>query len=318
MMETSPVHIHFPANALLRRRSPASSGLFVKRKLRLRAERIGDENDPFLQSAIDSASLRVQETHRAEPLFIDPYADCFLQPNERRKNVNERERHYCLATKFIDDKLLDIANGIDGLKQVVLLTDGMDTRPYRLNWPTSTMIFDISPERVFKFSSEKLQGVGARIPRGCLFSHVSMESTNIEQSLCSKGFSGNRPSIWAIQGLPLLTLSSFEDILSVVSSMAMNECCFFGELPCWLAQTENMPDATKWMDKLFMSNGFRVDRASYEDIATSLGREMPTGKYENILFVAQQLRFSDDQMETWRREFQRIEEDGDEEGFEEL
>lgn len=43
--------------------------------------------------------------------------------------------------------------------QVVLLTDGMDTRPYRLSWPTSTIIFDISPDRVFKRAAEKLEGL---------------------------------------------------------------------------------------------------------------------------------------------------------------
>jgi len=42
--------------------------------------------------------------------------------------------------------------------QVVLFTDGMDTRPYRLGWPASTLIFDISPERVFKRAAQKLQG----------------------------------------------------------------------------------------------------------------------------------------------------------------
>lgn len=42
--------------------------------------------------------------------------------------------------------------------QVVLLSDGMDTRPYRLSWPTSTIIFDVSPERVFKRAAEKLEG----------------------------------------------------------------------------------------------------------------------------------------------------------------
>lgn len=43
--------------------------------------------------------------------------------------------------------------------QVVLLTDGMDTRPYRLSWPTSTMIFDISPDRVFNTAAQKLEGL---------------------------------------------------------------------------------------------------------------------------------------------------------------
>lgn len=55
----------------------------------------------------------------AEPLFIDPYAACFLPPYTKKElDIHEQQQHYCLATKFIDDKLLDIAKRIDGLKQV--------------------------------------------------------------------------------------------------------------------------------------------------------------------------------------------------------
>ncbi|KAG5603398.1 hypothetical protein H5410_034768 [Solanum commersonii] len=72
----------------------------------------------------------------------------------------DQELHpYCLATKFIDDKLLETMQSTDGLKQVVLLTDGLDTRPYRLNWPTSTLVFDICPEKVFRGALQKLQGL---------------------------------------------------------------------------------------------------------------------------------------------------------------
>ncbi|KAL5795623.1 hypothetical protein ACOSQ2_000443 [Xanthoceras sorbifolium] len=289
------------------------SGLLLKAKL-------NDGCDPLLQAAINAASLRFQETHRPEPLFVDPYAGCFVPP-EIQMDLKKHSHHYCLATKFIDDKLLRTANHIDGLKQVVLLTDGMDTRPYRLNWPTSTIIFDISPERVFKNSAEKLEGVGAKIPRSCLFLHVPLESSKIQQTLRAKGFNGNQPSIWAIQGLPVMTLASFEEILFIISSFAMNGCLFVGELPAWLTETEigNKSTTTKkWMDKLFMSSGFRVDMVSYNEVASKLNKELAPGSYKNILFVAEQLRYSDDQMETWRREFQRVEEAGDEEGFEEL
>ncbi|XP_061968095.1 O-methyltransferase 1, chloroplastic isoform X2 [Populus nigra] len=235
-------------------------------------------------------------------------------------DLKKCSHQYCLATKFIDDKLLRTVNHIDGLKQVVLLTDGMDTRPYRLNWPTSTVIFDISSERIFKKSAEKLQGVGAKIPRNCLFLHVPLESSDIQHSLLAKGFNGNQPSIWVIQGLPVMTLANFKEILLVASSLAMSGCLFLGELPAWLAETEIgiKPSAEKWMNKLFMSNGFRVDMIGYDEVAKSLGKEVSPGDYENILFVAEQLQFSDDQMEFWRRELQRVEEEGDEEGFEEL
>ncbi|PSR89517.1 S-adenosyl-L-methionine-dependent methyltransferase [Actinidia chinensis var. chinensis] len=278
-----------------------------------------DQDDPLLQAAINRASLRFRETRRPDPLFIDQYAGCF-GPHNTPMDIERYPHHYCLATKFIDDKLLTMMNDVDGLKQVVLLTDGMDTRPYRLSWPTSTIMFDVSPAKVFTEAAHKLEDVGAKIPKSCLFLHVPLESSDIQQSLRSKGFNGNRPSIWALQGLPLMTLTCFEDILSVASSLAMKGCVFFGELPAWLAETEIGIKSCKqsWMDKLFMGNGFRVSLISYNELAKNVGREQAPGDCETILFVAEQLRFSDDEMETWRREFQRIEEAGDEEGFEEL
>lgn len=51
------------------------------------------------------------------------------------------------------------------------------------------------------------------------------------------------------------------------------------------------------MDKLFMSNGFRVDMVSYNEVASKLGKELAPGSCKNILFVAEQLRYSDDQVQ---------------------
>ncbi|KAK9001814.1 hypothetical protein V6N11_024512 [Hibiscus sabdariffa] len=280
------------------------------------------ENDPLLQSAISSASLRFQETHKrgnsssllSKPLFMDPYAGCFVPPHTRMDLENPL-KHYCIATKFIDDKLLRTVNHMDGLKQVVILSDGMDTRPYRLNWPSSTIMFDISPDRVFQNAAEKLQGVGAKVPRNCLYLHIPLECTDIQQTLRMKGFNGTRPSIWAFQGLPVMTLARFEEILSTVSGMAMKGCIFLGELPAWLAETEfgSKSSTKEWMNNLFMSNGFKVDMVSYNDVAKSLGKVVKSGEHENILFVSEQLQLSDDQMETRRKEMQKVEDDGDEE-----
>ncbi|CAN1267352.1 O-methyltransferase 1, chloroplastic [Linum perenne] len=264
--------------------------------LRARAK-LSSEIDPLFQSAMNAASLRFQETHRPEPLLVDPYAGCFVDPNMQM--VLKKNPHpYLVATKFVDDKLLRTVHHIDGLKQVVLLTDGMDTRPYRLNWPSSTMIFDISPERIYKSSAQKLQGVGAKIPRRCLHVHVPMESPDIEAVLRAKGFNGNLSSIWALQGLPIMTLASFEHILSIASCLAMEGSSFIGELPAWLSETEIgvQPSMNKWMNKLFMSKEFKVETISYDEVAKSLGKEIAPGSQRNILFVAEQLRFSEDQV----------------------
>ncbi|CAL9085765.1 unnamed protein product [Musa textilis] len=75
----------------------------------------------------------------------------------------------------------------------------MDTRPYRLSWPCSCIIFDISPQSVFNVASKKLKGTGAKIGRNCNLVHVPLESIDLQAALYKKGFSGNMPSLWAIQ-----------------------------------------------------------------------------------------------------------------------
>lgn len=45
-----------------------------------------------------------------------------------------------------------------GMIQVVLLTDGMDTRPFRLPWPLATTAFDVSPSDTYNFAAERLEG----------------------------------------------------------------------------------------------------------------------------------------------------------------
>ncbi|KAL8513429.1 hypothetical protein ACS0TY_012770 [Phlomoides rotata] len=279
---------------------------------------VKEDDGRFLRAAMDRASLRFHETLRPDPLFTDPYIRCLL-PSDIQMDVIQSLHQHCLATKFIDDKLLSIIEKTDGLNQVVLLTDGMDTRPYRLNWPASTLLFDISPDRVFRSSIQKLEDVGAKIPRRSLFLHVPSETSDIQQVLRSKGFNGARPSLWIFQGFPTMTLANFKDVLDLVSSLAMKGCFFLGELPSWLVETEIgiKPTTTKWMDKVFMSHGLRVKIIEYDEVAINLGKESSEG-HENILFVAEQLQLSDDQMEIWRREFLRIDEEGDEEGFEEL
>ncbi|KAJ4968133.1 hypothetical protein NE237_014834 [Protea cynaroides] len=314
----------FPAAAVTLVRPQLSRLSAKKRHGRLTAH-LQNHDDPLFQAAIDAASLRFQETCKPEPLFLDPFAGCFIA-SDANKDIKQSPsltasvHHYCIATKFIDDKLLTAINQMEGFAQIVLLADGMDTRPYRLNWPNSTIIFDISPDRVFQTAAQMLEGVGAKIPRNCLFLHIPLECPDIQEILQRKGFMGNRPSLWIFQGLPVLTLARFNELLFIVSSLAMKGSLLLGELPTWLTETEVGTKSTtqKWMDKLFMSHGFKVEVINFEDVTRSMGRDPPSGGYKNILFVAEQLRLSDDQMESWRREYHRIEEEADEEGFEEL
>lgn len=52
----------------------------------------------------------------AEPLFVDEYAGCLAAPNPQ---INPNSHQYCVATKFLDDNLIQKVNHINGVKQVL-------------------------------------------------------------------------------------------------------------------------------------------------------------------------------------------------------
>ncbi|KAA0025222.1 putative S-adenosyl-L-methionine-dependent methyltransferase Mb0917c [Cucumis melo var. makuwa] len=311
----------FSSANMLTPRTAVLSSPSLQTKIRIGGLRahLREDDDPLFLSGKEAASLRFMESQQPDPLFFDEYAGCWATPNPQ---INPNSHHYCVVTKFLDDNLIQKVNNVNGFKQVVLLTDGMDTRPYRIRWPMSTIIFDISPDNVFKRAAQDLLGFGAKISRGNFFCHVPLESPHVQLEICSRGFRGDQPSIWVMQGLPIKTLVDFEDVLFLVSSLATKGSYFLGELPSWLAETEikskSSTNTMKWMDKLFMGNGFRVETIAIAELARRLGKELTLEPYKNIPFVAEQLRFSDYEMETWRKEFERIENEGDEEGFEEL
>src|SRR6201997_5427531 len=63
-------------------------------------------------------------------------------------------------TRFLDEFLA--AAGRAGIRQVVLLGSGLDTRPYRLWWPRGTTVYEIDRPEVLDFKSEVLRGLQAR------------------------------------------------------------------------------------------------------------------------------------------------------------
>uniref|UniRef100_A0A0E0AHN2 Uncharacterized protein n=1 Tax=Oryza glumipatula TaxID=40148 RepID=A0A0E0AHN2_9ORYZ len=255
-----------------------------------------EERDTLLDGALRAARFRDEESRRPDPLFIDPYAAVLLS--------------------------LDVASEDKDLLALHLMPNGMDTRPYRLSWPRLSVVYDVSPRRVFITASQQLRGAGAKISRNCVVLHTSSESPDLQAGLNKNGFNGNRPSLWVLQGLPLFTFKSLEDLLLVIGNLAMKGSIFIGEVPRfmqWGAATDMASEQDR-LENLFFTQGFRVSFVHYEEVAkdVGLGLDSPPEIHGRALFIAEQLRFSDAQMESFRMHFERIEDDADEDGFEEL
>ncbi|CAL5076216.1 unnamed protein product [Urochloa decumbens] len=287
-----------------------------------------EEFDELLLTALRAARIRDEESRRSDPLFIDPYAAVLLSHNVAHRDMDYLvshavpcQDHYRLTTRYIDDKLQNLISNSEDIRQIVLLTDGMDTRPYRLSWPRLSVVHDVSPGKVFSTATRQLRGSGAKVSRNCVLLHTPLESHDLQEGLSKNGFNGNRLSLWLLQGLPLPTTRCLENLLLVISNLAMKGSIFIGELLHFRDNTASMDMGLEQenLEKLFFTHGFRVSFVQYEDVAKDIGLDVtPWEQHGRMLFRAEQLRFSDAQMESFRMHFERMEEDADEEGFEEL
>src|SRR4051812_12042193 len=100
------------------------------------------------RTALGVARVRAAEAARPDRLFTDPYAAAFVaaagadgETPDAATLTDEQRRwragivfHITMRTRFFDDYLQGAVHG--GCEQVVVLGAGLDTRAYRLDWPT--------------------------------------------------------------------------------------------------------------------------------------------------------------------------------------
>ncbi|MBT3075108.1 MULTISPECIES: class I SAM-dependent methyltransferase [Streptomyces] len=166
-------------------------------------------------TALLVAAARAIETHRADSLAQDVFAEHFVlaAPASKGWPVRPAEvtggdanplwgrfaRYFGLRTRVLDDFLLGSAH-TGGVRQVVLVGAGLDSRAYRLEWPAGCVVFEIDREEVLAFKHQVLDGVSAapkaaRVP-------VPMDlRDDWAGALPGAGFDPAAPSVWLIEGL---------------------------------------------------------------------------------------------------------------------
>ncbi|GAA2617326.1 class I SAM-dependent methyltransferase [Streptomyces axinellae] len=173
------------------------------------------------RTALLVAAARAIETHRPDSLARDIYAEHFVLAAPasadwpvRIQQVPDGDanplwgrfaRYFGLRTRVLDDFLLRSAHE-GGVRQVVLLGAGLDTRAFRLDWPPGCVIFEIDREGVLAFKHQVLDGLpaapnAARVPIA-----VDLRA-DWAASLTDAGFDTAAPSVWLAEGL-LFYLSS--------------------------------------------------------------------------------------------------------------
>ncbi len=176
------------------------------------------------RTALGVAMIRAMESRRSDRLFRDPYAAAFIAAAPAVFDRAERGAVACLSglssagaafwshavirTRFFDDHLLDATGR--GIRQVVLLAAGLDTRAYRLDWPAGVRLFELDLADVLEYKRRVL-GEQAAEPR-CDYRPVPADlREDWATPLTRAGLRSDQPTAWLLEGL-LIYLSADEVI----------------------------------------------------------------------------------------------------------
>jgi methyltransferase (TIGR00027 family) len=185
------------------------------------------------KTALGVAMVRARESRRYDRLFDDPYGQAFVDaapgafPEEPKTSEETAAQgpmaslgavfyvHGVIRTRFFDDYLTAAR-----CSQVVLLAAGLDTRAFRLPWPTGTRVFEVDLRDVLAFKDSVLaaQAAAPRCERTTVPADLRADWT---AALTQAGFDRTSRAAWLAEGLLIyLTAAAAERLLTGISELS--------------------------------------------------------------------------------------------------
>lgn len=178
------------------------------------------------QTALFVAASRALEARKPEPLAVDPYAELFCRAagaewaaavdgtDPDHPLQTEFGEHFVnfqgARTKYFDDYFRRAAEA--GVRQVVLLAAGLDSRAYRLPWADGTVVYELDQPRVLEFKRETAAGLDNSATAERREVAVDLRE-DWPQALRAKGFDPAEPSAWIAEGLLIYLPATAQDRL---------------------------------------------------------------------------------------------------------
>lgn len=184
-------------------------------------------------TAVMVAAARAVETEQPDALIRDPFAkllvtnanagvlwEAMLDPAvaakveamdpEAAAMVRHMRGYQAVRTHFFDTFFRDAVAA--GIRQIVILASGLDSRAYRLDWPAGTTVFEIDQPQVLQFKSETLadNGVTPSADRRAVAIDLRQDWP---AALREAGFDASAPTAWLAEGLLMYLPAEAQDKL---------------------------------------------------------------------------------------------------------
>jgi methyltransferase (TIGR00027 family) len=234
----------------------------------------------------------------------------WLADDDEFRALHDMSRDYqAVRTHYFDEYFRAAMR--TGIRQVVILAAGLDSRAYRLDWPAGTTVFEIDQPKVLEYKTSTLDAHGAD-PRARRIPVAADLRDDWPVTLKEAGFDPAQPTAWLAEGLlPYLPPDAQDRLFELVtthsapgSQIAVE--AFSMDLSAQrdqdrIARRErtarmrersgihidvdtltyadgDRADAAGWLS----DHGWRVDAVPSEDEMTRLGRPAPDYEAEEI------------------------------------
>lgn len=194
-------------------------------------------------TAVMVALARAAETASAAPLIQDQFAEPLVATPELEgvreqvaawwagdpdddseggaPNAAYMINYQAVRTHFFDAYFADATQTSGaGIRQVVILAAGLDSRAYRLDWPAGTVVYEIDLPRVLEYKSDTLASHGAAPTADRRPVPVDLRH-DWPQPLRDNGFDAGQPTAWLAEGLlPFLPASAQEALFASIDALS--------------------------------------------------------------------------------------------------
>jgi methyltransferase (TIGR00027 family) len=187
-------------------------------------------------TALSVAAARAVETGSDDPLIRDQFAYLLVstagQPWERLASSLEwigdddhgRRAHrlaidyQAVRTHYFDSYFADAV--ATGIRQVVILAAGLDSRAFRLKWPAGTSVYEIDQPQVVAYKTSTLESAGAAPTAERRTVQVDLRD-DWAAALTAVGFDSSQPTAWLAEGLlPYLPAEAQDRLFEIVTGLS--------------------------------------------------------------------------------------------------
>jgi methyltransferase (TIGR00027 family) len=188
-------------------------------------------------TALSVAAARAVATATADPLIRDEFAYLLVSSagkpwarlaspglewigddeHGRRSHLLACE-YQAVRTHFFDTYFADAV--ATGIRQVVILAAGLDSRAYRLDWPAGTTVYEIDQPRVVQYKTATLESAGAA-PKATRRTVPIDLREDWPAALAATGFDRAQPTAWLAEGLlPYLPAEAQDRLFEMLTELS--------------------------------------------------------------------------------------------------